>query len=58
MAKKSALNDDFLDGLFDDGLYGSDENGVPQTLRITDIEPNKKQPRKNFDEAALNALAV
>ena len=57
MAKKSALNNDFLDGLFDDGLYGSDENGAPQTLKLTDIEPNKKQPRKTFDEAALNALA-
>ena len=57
MAKRSALNNDFLDGLFDDGLYGSDENSVPQTLKLTDIEPNKKQPRKTFDEAALNALA-
>ncbi|MBR5088484.1 MAG: ParB/RepB/Spo0J family partition protein [Ruminiclostridium sp.] len=57
MGKKSALNDDFLDGLFDDGLYGTDDNGVPQTLRIADIEPNKKQPRKNFNEEALNALA-
>ena len=57
MAKKSALGDDFLDGLFDDGLYGSDDSIVPQTLRIADIEPNKKQPRKDFNEAALNALA-
>ncbi|MBQ9483935.1 MAG: ParB/RepB/Spo0J family partition protein [Ruminiclostridium sp.] len=57
MAKKSALNDDFLDGLFDDGLYDSDEGGVPQKLKITDIEPNKKQPRKDFNEAALTALA-
>ncbi|MBP3855715.1 MAG: ParB/RepB/Spo0J family partition protein [Ruminiclostridium sp.] len=57
MAKKSALNDDFLDGLFDDGLYGADDNSVPQTLKIADIEPNKKQPRKNFNEEALNALA-
>lgn len=57
MAKRSALNDDFLDGLFDDGLYGSDDNSVPQTLKLTDIEPNKKQPRKTFSEESLNALA-
>ena len=57
MAKKSALNDDFLDGLFDDGLYGADDNSVPQTLKLSEIEPNKKQPRKDFNEAALNALA-
>ncbi len=26
-------------------------------IRLSDIEPNKKQPRKYFDEAALNELA-
>ena len=28
-----------------------------QTLRIAEIEPNRKQPRKNFDEDALIELA-
>ena len=57
MSKRSALNDDYLDGLFDDGLYGGDDNAVPLKLKISEIEPNKKQPRKNFNEEALNALA-
>jgi len=57
MGKKSALNNDFLDGLFDDEIYGSDDGGVPQKLKIAEIEPNRKQPRKSFNEEALNALA-
>ncbi len=56
MAKKPALGANF-DDLFDDGLFGTDENIVPQKLRLSEIEPNKKQPRKNFNEEALNALA-
>ena len=56
MAKKSALGSNF-DDLFDDGLFGSEENIAPQTLKLTDIEPNKKQPRKTFGEEGLNALA-
>ena len=57
MGKRSALNNDFLDGLFDDELYGGDDGGVPLKLKIADIEPNRKQPRKSFNEEALNALA-
>lgn len=30
---------------------------VEKTLKITEIEPNKSQPRKQFDEEALNELA-
>lgn len=56
MAKKSALGANF-DDLFDDGLFGTDENIVPQKLKLSEIEPNKKQPRKNFNQEALNALA-
>jgi len=56
MAKKPALGANF-DDLFDDGLFGTDENIVPQKLKLSEIEPNKKQPRKNFNEEALNALA-
>ncbi len=33
-----------------------DSEGV-QTLRLNDIEPNKRQPRKNFDNDALKSLA-
>lgn len=56
MAKKSALGDNF-DSIFDDGLFGSDESSVPLKLKINDIEPNKKQPRKTFNEESLNTLA-
>lgn len=56
MAKKSALGDNF-DSIFDDGLFGSEDNSVPLKLKISEIEPNKKQPRKTFNEEALNALA-
>lgn len=35
-----------------------DEKGEPETiLKITMVEPNRKQPRKNFDEDALQELA-
>ncbi|MBO6302728.1 MAG: ParB/RepB/Spo0J family partition protein [Ruminiclostridium sp.] len=57
MAKKSALGSNF-DSLFDDGaLFGNDDSIAPQTLPLSAIEPNKKQPRKDFDQAALDALA-
>lgn len=56
MAKKFGLGDNFS-GLFDDDLYSSEESSVPQKLKISEIEPNKKQPRKTFSEDALNALA-
>lgn len=58
MAKKSGLGSNFDDTIFDDdGLFGAEESIAPQKLKITDIEPNKKQPRKTFNEEALNALA-
>ena len=58
MAKKSGLGNNFDDTIFDDdGLFGAEESIAPQKLKITDIEPNKKQPRKTFNEEALNALA-
>ncbi|MBO5266213.1 MAG: ParB/RepB/Spo0J family partition protein [Ruminiclostridium sp.] len=56
MAKKSALGSNFS-SIFDDDVFGAEENIAPQKLRITEIEPNKKQPRKTFNEEALNALA-
>lgn len=55
MAKKSGLGKG-LDALFFDN--GSDEkkDGVT-TVRLSEIEPNKGQPRKTFDEKALAELA-
>ena len=57
MAKKSALGDT-LDSLFDDfdGFDGDSESGAI-TLRIGDIEPNRNQPRKEFDAEKLSQLA-
>ncbi len=43
-----------LDLLFTDN---STAQGNVTELRLTDIEPNKDQPRRNFDEAALAELA-
>ena len=44
----------FMDLLDDNDISGSD--GL-STLRISDIEPNKDQPRKEFDKEALAQLA-
>lgn len=44
----------FDDLLFDNDI-GGDEGAV--TLRISEIEPNKAQPRKTFDNEALKQLA-
>ena len=43
-----------LDSLFEDN---SSEVQVKKTLRLSEIEPNRNQPRKNFDETAISALA-
>ncbi len=34
-----------------------EESGSTVTLKISEIEPNKSQPRREFDEAALAELA-
>lgn len=52
-AKKGGLGKG-LDVLFVDNDTG--DNGA-LTLRISDIEPNKEQPRRHFDENALAELA-
>ncbi|MCH5185157.1 MAG: ParB/RepB/Spo0J family partition protein [Oscillospiraceae bacterium] len=36
---------------------GTDDNNKISELKITDVEPNRQQPRKKFDEEKLNALA-
>lgn len=35
----------------------SEDNGSGVTLKISEIEPNRSQPRKEFDEKALSELA-
>ena len=35
----------------------SEDNGGSVTLKISEIEPNREQPRKEFDEKALSELA-
>lgn len=55
MAKRGVLNQRF-NSIFDDNSFDEDDEGV-STLKLIDIEPNKSQPRKNFDITALNTLA-
>lgn len=43
-----------LDSLFEDN---SSQVQVKKTLRISEIEPNRNQPRKHFDDAAIAQLA-
>lgn len=43
-----------LDALFEDNAVEGKET---QTLRMSEIEPNKSQPRKDFNEEALRELA-
>ena len=52
-AKKGGLGRG-LDALFNENA--TDEKGVV-TLRLSEIEPNRNQPRANFDEDALAELA-
>lgn len=47
-----------------DALFGSapeeeqmQENDILKNLKITEVEPNREQPRKNFDQEALEELA-
>lgn len=53
MAKHSGLGKG-LDALFEDN---TNESQGTQTLRLSEIEPNKSQPRQQFDEAAITTLA-
>lgn len=45
-----------LDALFVDNAV-FDEQGAKDVLKISEIEPNRNQPRKDFDEQALSELA-
>ncbi|MCI5583867.1 MAG: ParB/RepB/Spo0J family partition protein, partial [Anaeroplasma sp.] len=53
MAKKTESS---FDDLFFDNDVESSEN--LSTIRISDIEPNKEQPRKSFDKEAMEQLAL
>lgn len=53
--KRSGLGRDF-NSLFEDNLVESEHKSV-NTIRISDIEPNKAQARKNFDEEGLASLS-
>ena len=54
--KKSGLGKG-LDALFLDNGAGEDEESGSLMLRVSEIEPNRRQPRKDFDENALAELA-
>ncbi len=47
-----------LSALFGDDPVLEDVSSSGSTLRISDIEPNPDQPRRHFDQEALQALAV
>ena len=42
-----------------DALFGDEQasSAAPQGIRLSDIEPNPRQPRQDFDPAALEELA-
>ncbi len=56
MARK---NEKKTEGSFNDLFFdnGSESSEGAQTLRLSEIEPNKDQPRKSFDKEALQQLA-
>lgn len=61
MAKNKSLGKGF-DALFKDSDYGfnmSDNNSNSSVfnVRISDIEPDRAQPRKNFNDESLNSLS-
>lgn len=59
MSKKTGLGKG-LDALFSNNVDVDEvlkENEVIEKLKITEVEPNRKQPRKHFDEEALEELA-
>ncbi|MBR5774556.1 MAG: ParB/RepB/Spo0J family partition protein [Clostridia bacterium] len=56
MAKKGGLGKG-LDALFFDNSVEEQGSAGAVKLKLFDIEPNKNQPRKHFDEEALSELA-
>ena len=57
MTKKTGLGKG-LDALFANNIDEEiRDNEVIEKLKITEVEPNRNQPRKNFDEEALEELS-
>ena len=59
MAKKTGLGKG-LEALFTNNVPEEEqkkENEIVQSLKIIEIEPNRNQPRRKFDEEALEELA-
>lgn len=59
MAKKTGLGKG-LDALFSANVPEEEqkkENEIVQNIKITEIEPNRNQPRRKFDEESLEELA-
>ncbi len=56
MAKSKGLGRG-LDALFSDNAFDDNNSTPASTLKIFNIEPNKDQPRKIFDEEAISDLA-
>ena len=54
MAKKGGLGMG-LDAIFDDNTLETGDS--IRNVRLTDVEPNKNQPRKKFDEEEIQKLA-
>ena len=54
MAKKGGLGKG-LDAIFHDNARSDDSGAVE--LNINEIEPNRAQPRKSFNDEALRELA-
>ncbi len=52
---RGGLGRDFY-SILDDNMI-EEKKGAVQTLRISDVEPRKDQPRKDFDEESLDLLA-
>ncbi len=57
MAKKTGLGKG-LDALFVNNISEDlSENEVVHNLKLSEVEPNREQPRRNFDEESLDELA-
>lgn len=56
MAQKRGLGKG-LDALFVDNAV-SNETAAPEPIKLSEIEPNRGQPRKDFDDEALQQLAA
>ena len=60
MAKKTGLGKG-LDALFSSPLINDseeiEEGEKVLNLKISEVEPNKDQPRRNFEEESLSELA-